>query len=222
MTTETWDEWELLEGYEFQSEQSLERWKTAANKLGLTAWDLAVFESIWYEYAQVQSLARFKRYCFGGYEKKYPEQANMTVERIFANGWVQYLDADFVSSKSQELRREGYELVNGLIGRHERDRWNRDQIWGLISYTEKGINLYRQWEPFDASSHEDPGHYAFAIMKTGQFVVYGTTLEACLRALNHKTVRKSSSPETIGRWCDRWWNKFESGVRIFYEVDDQD
>ncbi|HCS55586.1 hypothetical protein [Rubinisphaera sp.] len=225
MTLETWDEWEILWTYEWQEDDVKRHWKSSAEKLGLNPWDLTIFDSIWYSHGQGTSLEFLSERSFGNSQHQYPDQVKRSIERVFTKGWLQFLDVAFVDRMTQHLNREGYEIVDGLIGTYERDDDSKG-LEGVISFTEDGAAIYKCWFsdlwPDKQFVKERDEHWAIAELTDDQYVVYGETLEACQRALQHRAVKKASSPETVGRWCDRWWNKFESGVRIFYEVYEQD
>lgn len=226
-----WNEWHVIEGFEAVPDDVIERSAKRASELGVGPWELAILESISYGYGQVESKERMANYAFGLSRFKNPPRAAKAIERCFREGWVQHLTMYFLSEMRQELRRGGYELANGLIGRVEQTNWsdhcdfedvfawsNDTELVGLISFTRAGASIFERWE----GNERDGGHWAIRRLSDDTDIVYGTShaaIDDVLIGSYRRIIRQE--PETpIGPWCDCWWRRFPNGYRttVFYET----
>jgi hypothetical protein len=184
-------------------------------ELDIGPWELTIMESIWYDYGQVASREEFIKLSLGTYLNDNPKVAMAALERCFAEGWIEFLTAEFVAEMAQELNRGGYLTPRGLIGLESSDA---DCI-GRVSFTRAGAKLFMQFWRIDPES-EDPNHWCIADWRRsdGWRWVYGTSLDAIEMALSCSTVLVRHPPEPVGRWCDRWWQRFECGLRMRYQV----
>lgn len=214
MTDESyWNEWQLFEGYAICSCADLTDFERCATALGINAWEAAIFESIWYGHGQVSSKDLLADRAFGIYQAKNPSKATQAIDRCFADGLIQFLTADFLLAMKTELDAGGYLQPGGLVGAAENDM---DAV-GLISFTRRGVDLYQKWIEFDPATSE---HWAIGPQIHSPFEIYGTSEEWCAHALPAYPIDYvlNGPAVQIGRWSDRWWNRFESGYRLTYTV----
>lgn len=207
MTDESyWNEWLLFESYAICSCADLADFERRATALGINAWEAAIFESIWYGHGQVPSKDLLADRAFGVFKDKTPSKAADAIERCFSEGLIHFLTAEFLLEMQAELDLGGYLQPRGLIGEDE------DEV-GLISFTRRGADLYQKWIEFDPATSE---HWALG----PQCEIYGTSEEWCNYALpTHPTEYVIDGPAVpIGRWSDRWWNRFESGYLLRYAI----
>lgn len=208
-----WDDIEILTGW---SDCNNEYFKAALQRVSymdVGPWELSILEAIWFDYGQVRDKRTLASISLGRYFDQYPDKSQIAVEKCFANGWIQSLTAEFVDRKQQELIDGGYLMPNGLIGHYRND----ESLVGLISFTEPGAALYQNWLEFDPIRE---WHWCIGDDAEGFCVSYGTTLDACEYPINEsveQVIHRESAIE-IGRWCDRWWNRFEKGFRIRYRT----
>lgn len=198
-------------------------WEMSAQRglsLDVSAWDAAIFEAIGYDSGYFTSDARLFEVAFGLYAVEAPETARASLQRCLEKGWIHYLTADFIRRKARELAEGGYELAHGLFG------WCGDDIddvsVGLLSFTEAGAELAKRlWAPYPPWEWDVRPHWAIGYSQHfRQDVAYGETREACEEAclgsgISPEVLARKMQP--IGRWCDRWWNRFESGYRVVLE-----
>jgi hypothetical protein len=210
-TGEHWNEWQLLEGFPLWSPDVAANYESRANVLGINAWECAILQSIWYDYGQVRSKDLLADRAFGVSGTKYPSKATAAIERCFSDGFIQFLTADFLSELKTELDAGGYLQPGGLIG-----TFFQDEV-GLISFTRQGAGLYQKWIEFDPDTSE---HFTIGPEVGSWCEVYGTSEEWCRHAPpsdRDEYVLEGPTVE-IGRWCDCWWNRFESGVLLRYRI----
>ncbi len=187
-----------------------------ASKLGIGPWELHVFESIWYGHGQVLSKELLADRAFGIYASEYPMQTAAAIRRCFAEDWVQFLTRDFLDAMAKELVEEGYLTPSCLIGFYDTQSFgDTTNPVGVISFTRRGASLYLKWLGLGPDSLNSD-HLALADNDDGTMTAYGTSVAACESAFDADADRivEQSDPEAIGRWCDRWWLRFESGYRI--------
>lgn len=188
----------------------------AAQK-GLTAWDVAIFESIWYGHGYTFDLEWLGKLSFGNYGDENPQVAAAAIQRCFDRRWIQVLDVPFITQKAAELSALGTLLPKGLFG-FPNDS-DPEHSCGLISFTPAGVDLYKSlW-----LIKSDIGHWAIELTEGDLYRIYGTTLDECEVAISGGSFRDRGvarhATETIGPWCDRWWNLFDSGYRVTFSVE---
>lgn len=178
--------------------------------LDLGPWELSIFKAIWYDYGQVRNIEMLERNAYGFYREIAPDEARWHTERCFEQGWIQRLDEGFVQTRHAELETGGYLMVRGLIGDHER---RNEDLSGLISFTVAGAELYLRF----LEQTPDSDHWAITYCSDDETAtdVYGTSIAQCEWAIwsEPEPIRRDP-PVPIGRWCDRWWQRFESGFRM--------
>jgi hypothetical protein len=208
-----WNEWQLLEGWPLCSDADLAEFERTAAALGVNAWECALLESIWYDYGQVPSKTLLADRAFGIFQAKDPSKAIQAIERCFADGLIQFLTADFLLEMKAELDAGGYLQPVGLVGSATSDM---DAV-GLISFTRRGVELHQKWIGFDPATSE---HWTHGPQIHSPFEIYGTSEEWCGYALPSYPIDYAlDGPAVpIGRWSDRWWNRFESGYRLTYTI----
>jgi hypothetical protein len=207
-----WKEWRRF-AYGDPDQAELEQLAERGRQFGITAWDDAIFEAIWYDSGYIRDEESLAQVAFGFHRHDLPEVSEAAIQRCFDLGWIQVLDACFIRRMSTELATLGYLMPNGLFGLvgDEVD----EQCLGLISFTESGVEFLKRWIAYDTDCH-------WALTQNrdaGVWMAYGVTLEACEDAmwdhLNQGEVIRHST-DRIGRWSDRWWNRFESGYCICF------
>ena len=209
-----WDDWHGLNLWAMR-EYSLRLRAERAQQLGLTAWDNAIFRVLWYEGDCSSSEENLARRAFGDYGKNWPEKARAAIHNSFESGFIHRIDSEFIASMSAELTTQGYLMPNGLLGTRNPEEFVADV--GLISFTKAGAAICLQtWR---TDSNRD---FAFeGIAGTRDCFAYGVTLEDCDAAivpLGEGTELHRYSTESIGRWCNRWWVRHESGYRVRFAL----
>jgi len=185
--------------------------KARALAFGLGPWELSIFEAIRYDYGQVRQIDEPERCAYGFYQKLLPDEARRHTKRCFEEGWIQRLDQEFLDARRAELEAGGYLMARGLIGSDDEAR--DDGIVGLLSFTIPGAHLYLRF----CNRTADSEHWAMASCEDDATAtdVYGTSIEQCREAASFEsTPVRHEEPLPVGRWCDRWWLKFESGFRM--------
>lgn len=203
----SWDEWRNSTLYLPDSDDELAKVVRRAKDLGLSARELAIFQAIWYDYGQVPSKEILAHNAFGSLEQS---KVTRAIERCFDDGFIQFVTADFLLEMKAELDAGGYLVTNSLIGSFEENV-------GLISFTRAGVDLYQKWIEFVPAQAE---YWACGLQISSPFEIYGTSEELCISALPSDPVEfiLEAPAGPIGRWCDRWWNRFERGYRLTYTV----
>lgn len=210
-----WDEWELLEAIEPGIQSVSGEQLRIAREANLGAWEFAIFEAIWYGFGQERTKEILAQRAFGIFLERNPNRAWSAIEKCFDEGFVQFLTPDFLDRMWQELLNSGYLVLNDAV----ENCVSRDDAIGRISFTEKGADFYRRW--LGGVKH----HLAAGPdEQDGWKVAYGTTIEECEREVYSEydlndgiETTAMDPPVKIGRWCDCWWRRFESGYRIRYQ-----
>ena len=211
-----WNEWELMEFFSCYTEVVLAEITARATELGVGPWELAILESIQYDFGQVPSKEMLANRAFGCFEEKNPFRAKEAIERCFDEGLVQFLTRDFLDAMAKELVEEGYLTPNGLIGSYyDESGDDTTNPVGLISFNRCGASLYLQWLGIGPDA-PDIDHWAWGENEDGWSTAYGTSiasLEVPLDGVADRIVDREA-PAIIGRWCDRWWRRFENGYQV--------
>ena len=180
---------------------------------GLGPWEISIFDAIWFDYGQLRTKEELARRAFPIHLDKHPTKAFAAIEKCFSAEWIQFLTVDFLDRMQRELADSGYLIPKGLVG-HE-------SPIGLISFTHSGASLYQRWIEFDPAA-PDAEHWCVADDTNGFYAAYGTTVDQCEFPINEsESVVEREPAVQIGRWCDRWWNRFERGFRIRYRTTDE-
>lgn len=211
------EEWTRFFEYWGHSPEQLAEDASRAAQKGLTAWDIAIFESIWYGYGSTSDQKSLGELAFGCYGDENPQAAAVAIQRSFDRRWIQVLDTPFITQKAAELSSRGTLLPNGLFG--VANDSDPEHSCGLISFTPAGVDLYKSLLPHNS----DIGHRAIELTEGGLYRAYGTTLDECEVPISDDYFRgrvvARRATETIGPWCDRWWNLFDSGYRVTFSVE---
>lgn len=198
-----WNEWCLLEGNSSVTDEEADNLHREAAQLGVNAWELSILEAIWYRYGQVESKELLADRAFGRSAARDPKSANAAIERCFEKSLIHFLTAEFLQGMRDELRLGGYLMPLGLIGSGSEFYGFSDE--GTISFTRSGASLFQTWIGFDTKID----HWADGFHSDGTRAIYGTSIYAC------KMTSGWEEPAiAVGPWCDRWWNRFESGFRM--------
>lgn len=206
------DDFEVLIGWNENQEYYRTALKRVAD-IGLGPWEISILDAIWFDYGQVRDKQVLASTSFGRYFNQNSGKAYEAIEKCFANRWIQFLTKEFVDRMLHELTDGGYLMPRGLIGHHRQC----ESSVGLISFTEEGAAVYHRWLDFDPATE---GHWCIGDESEGFCAAYGTTLEACEFPVNEsveQVIEREPAME-IGRWCDRWWNRFQQGFRIRYRT----
>jgi len=214
-TQDDWDDIELIEGCNNDNKDLFRKELERVRETGLGPWEISIMEAIWYDYGQVDNKQLLASNAFGVYLDKNTARAFAAIEKCFAEGWIHFLTTEFLEQIHQELVDGGYLIPNGLIGQGPSIDPHGQ---GLISYTKRGADLYHRWLNFDPA--DSVGHWCVVRGTDGFDIAYGTTLEEsqCPIELDMERVIDMEPPIQIGRWCDRWWNRFERGYHIRYRT----
>lgn len=210
---QTNDDWDDVEALDYCNEDNKDHLKMQLERISATgagAWEIAILDAISYDYGQVNDKAALARTAFGKNQLRHPTKAVAAVDKCFAERWIQFLTAEFLEQKQEELLTGGYLMPRGLIGHYRTE----ESPVGLISFTERGAALYHQWIEFDPNSED--GHWCLTGDTEGFDISYGSTLSACEYPVDNCSypVIEREPAIAIGRWCDCWWNRFEHGYRI--------
>ena len=215
-------EWQMLYGFENGFDESNVYLVKHAAELGLTPWELSIFTAIHYGYGQVESKEKLADRSHGTHRNN--AKSGTAIERCFREGWIQFVTAEFEQELRQELHDGGYALVNGLFGHDALREIQGGSVAGIISFGRRGAAIWKEWGNTGSNEEEPwPWHWASGFDPDGSSVVYGITIEACKIPLEniwndssfeHPFTREPVVP--TGRWCDRWWQRFESGFRVRY------
>lgn len=208
-----WDEWALVTWGCPPNWEGLARLKSHSAKLNLTPWELAIFDAIWYGHGQVIFRELLDSRAFGTASERFPEKAKAAIERCFDENWIQFLTRDFLQNMQDELETAGYLVLSGIVGSGFENEV--ETAVGLISYTRRGASLSMEWLNDPPQPRE---HWTFGEDANGEFVC-GTSIEHCRWALwtgpaSPEDLIANEPPVKIGRWCDRWWDRFESGYKL--------
>lgn len=213
-----WDDWCGLSDLIWISKDSLRSVAEREQQYGITAWDSAIFHALWYLGAFCRSEESLVHMAFDTHGRKWPEKATAAVRRSFDRGWIQTIDSEFNTRMTLELTTQGYLMPNGLLGL--RKPMNLGTGVGLISFTTSGAELcQRAWEVDTNRDWTVDG-----IVGTNDCFAYGVTLEDCddaILASNDRCMEMDLhrySTEKIGRWCNRWWMRYESGYRVRFAL----
>lgn len=211
---ESWDEIEVIPYFDVPNREVTREALDRVADSGIGPWEISILEAIWYDYGQVESEQQLTQRAFPSHSKKYPDKAAAAIKKCFAEDWIQILTVNFLDHMHQELVDEGYLMPNGLIGQ---EYLTEISPVGLISFTKSGASLYRRWVEFDPV-----GEWHFCVVgdTNGFGASYGTTLDACEYSIedDHLKIIEREPPIRIGKWCNRWWNRFESGFKIRFRT----
>ena len=204
--------WEQLEAWYFWNDADRARIVELSKSIGLDPWTLSILDSMWYGHGSAHSTVILGRNAFGRYASNFPDLAHRAISRSFREGLVHFLLPPFIREIRSELESANYLMPQGLIG--ERDARDEDLV-GSISFTRIGATQYMEWLSlcFPRASND---HWCC----DGEFgesgFVYATTAEACHEGVSGSDDLRTGQPVPVGRWCDRWWNRFETGYRMRY------
>jgi hypothetical protein len=202
-------EWYLVRDCPGISREHILEVRDRAIAQDLSPYDLALFRSIWYDYGHVSDVDVLMDNAYGWYRKTFAENAEYFTKRCIERGWIAKLTSDFLREQSEELEQKGYLIVNGLLGACG---FPEDALPGIFSFTVLGAAAFHQWECTENAS-------CWKSQSTGVDVdemtidFFGTTPELC-RSWYSTGEMEYDEPTAIGRWCDRWWQRFESGFRV--------
>lgn len=211
------NDWEVYFGYQTISGGN-DSWNAHAAEIGVTPWDLAVFDSIWHGHGQVPSTELLVDRAFGNRAIRCPDKAAESVQKCFREGWIQFLTSGFLEKMKADLDAEGYLTPTGIV-----DAYNEEMgisNVGLISFTKDGADRYLSWLN-GGSSIQLREHWALGVDVDGSAAVFGTSIDECEGAIapsyGDPEICVALEPASkIGRWCDHWWNRFEQGYKIRY------
>lgn len=178
---------------------------------GWTGWELTDFDAIWYGQGQGKDRDFLARNAFGLFVRRNPQAIESTIDRCFREGWIQYLTSGFILEMQQEIQHGGYLTPNGLFGEK---LMNELKMVDHISFTRMGVSMYMDFfdslRPMPRSSH--------TVMRVvgDTSYTYTTSLKECVHS---KEIPPDCEVESIGRWCDRWWQRFESGYCIRKKIE---
>lgn len=208
-----WNEWLIYDSYRMYSHADIAALERRGTMLGLNAWEALILESIACGFGQVPSMELLTDRAFGTSQEKNSSKATQAIERCFGDGFIQFLTADFLLEMKAELDAGGYLQPSGLVGSFENDI---DSV-GLISFTHQGVDLYHKWVEFDPATSE---HWTLGPQICSPYEILATSEEWCMSALpSHPFEYVLEGPAVpIGRWSDRWWNRFERGWRLTYSI----
>lgn len=203
--------WEL-QSVGMMTPEHRNRFKSRASAFGLGPWELSILQAIWYGSGQVKDLDVLEWNAFGWYRDEWPDLARRYTMRCFEQGWILALTDQFLLARLSELKADGYLLARGLIGDHE---YLNEETRGLISFSVAGAELYLRF--LEITSDSDHWATTFRPDDPTATDVYGTSVEECESAavsLSGDPPLRRSEIVPIGRWCDCWWRKFESGFYL--------
>ncbi len=213
-----WDDWCGLNQGNGIDEESLRLCAEREQQLGVTAWDNSIFYALWHLSEWCRSEESLIYMAFDTHGKKWPQKATAAVRRAFDRGWIQTIDAEFITRMTLELTTLGYLMPSGILGLRKPEDFATDI--GLISFTRAGAELCKQsWE-----GDSDRDWTLDGIVGTRDCYAYGVTLEDCddaIFAVNDRHLEMDLhrySTERIGRWCNRWWKRHESGYRVRFAL----
>lgn len=210
-------EWKMLAGYNLMTSDEARDFRESILASGLSPWLIQIHVSLLYGYGQVREEDDFPWNAFGTFLEKFPEAAAAAVEQCWNQRWIQYLSREFLVAQQRELEAGGYEMVNGLVGN---EYASLEEMEGRISFTPEGIEFFR------GRNSGNPDHWAIRVIDRQTGEVFGTSEESCRERLELSQRYEGDDSvqielsEPIGRWCDRWWNRFESGHRVRFRVQD--
>ena len=210
---ETLDDWVGIENITGYSIDELREKLRSVSETGLGPGEVSILEAIWHEYGQVESEQLLARYSFGIYLESNRDRAFAAIDKCFTQGWIQFITNHFCDQMRCELIDGGYLILTGLFG----PNYLVDPL-GLISFTKRGAALYQRW--IDYYSPIDEVHCSLIVNSNGFHTIYGTTVQACRNVISgeFEYLIEEESPIRIGRWCDRWWNRFEQGFQIRFRA----
>lgn len=198
---------QLLEFYPFTTEEIREERRPIELRHGASPWELSILEAIWFGFGMVPRCELGER-CHGIYQSQFPRESQRGVDRCFENEWVQVIAPEFIQQMKSELEAGGYLITGGLFDSSTCD----EQCIGLAHFTRKGLGLYREWS---GPSHSNVDEFWTSVREPGSvWAIYANSLEAFQKSLEEYTqpFELIEAPRSIGRWCSRWWNRFERGV----------
>lgn len=214
---DAWNEWQLVTWGSPVTREEVASFESRAAEFRVTPWELTIFDAIWYDFGQVNSKEMLADRCFGVSKTEYPSKVKVAIERCFDEGWIQFVTAEFLNEMKAELQSGGYFISRGLIGEFYEDHGK--SIEGLISFTRRGASIFQQWIGFYPQL-PDLFHWTHGLDCDGRPAIFGTTALACISAVPHGAAEENQVPDhepvPIGRWCDRWWNRFEHGYKLRY------
>jgi hypothetical protein len=186
-----------------------------AHDLGLHPYDVSMFQAIHYDYGQVTTREELACVSFIAPSSSIAETA---VERCFRQGWIHVVTPEFEQELRDELRTGGYVLVAGLFDREKLREIRGESVAGIISFTRQGAEIWKQWMGYNGGGEwvvgydeeQAPAAYGINVseVKDGFEQVWEHA------SFNHPFTR--SGLTAVGRWCNRWWRRFETGFKISY------
>lgn len=182
--------------------------RSHAAREGLGPWELSIFEAIRYDSGNIRTLRNLEHTAFGRYLDSWPAEIRRHSSRCFGEGWIEHVDMPFLRARRHEL--DGVLMPRGLLGcEHSSD----EELCGVISFTKAGAEFYlRFWQGSSRLEHWAAGACRDDPKATE---VFGTSLAECENAISLiDDLIHHDSPVQIGRWCDRWWRQFETGIRV--------
>lgn len=226
-------EWNSGRSYSVDAPYVQER-AERGRQLGISAWDYQVLDSFACPCGSQFDEKYLTSHSFGHHGEEQPELAAKSIRRCLEMGWIQRMNQEQIRQLHQELVESGYAMPKGLFG-NEGDAeydWTR----GQMTFTPLG---WKTIEEFWSSSSEatkgsDKKWLSCGRGHEDEFIVYGASMDAIALATEFYEEDAEllatylaeqgipwpddSGPKLLelkpsGRWCDRWYQRFESGYR---------
>lgn len=203
-------------------------------RLGISAWDYQVLGSFDCPCGSQFDEKYLTGHSFGSHGEEHTELAARSIQRCLEMGWIQWMNQEQIRQLHRELVESGYAMPKGLFGT-EGDE-GRDWARGQMTYTALGLKITEEfWAgSSEATNGSDKKWISCGWADEDEFIVYGASMDAITVATEFYEEEAESlatylaeqgipwpddsGPKLLelkpsGRWCDRWYERFESGYR---------
>lgn len=195
-----------------QHRENCEQLEKFGHEHEIDAWMMAIFDSLLCPCGEIWDEAKLSQHSFGDHAAEQPELATQAIQRCFDAGWIRCLNEQQILELYESLQSQSFAMPCGLFG--FAGDWQSERITSQMTFTEAGAKLANRIKAIDYSQHwcSMPGE------TKEETLIYANSIEAIDDAIQGCSygcdVISVTDPVPSVRWCDRWWNRFESGFMV--------